>query len=142
MEDLPESEAVEKPYLNEHACRLNDPGKYEKFRRGKRTHEGKVYAIIFGKPKDKDTWEEQAYRYAKDTWTAAQAKKHCASHGGKFEAAKTIDDAGECEECKNEAGAQLADYIKRLIRILDSKIESRKERVKLLSGMDGSKKEK
>jgi len=31
--------------------------------------------------------EEQAYRYDKDTWTAAQARSHCNLHDGSFEAA-------------------------------------------------------
>lgn len=30
---------------------------------------------------------EQAYRYNKDTWTAAQARAHCAAHDGTFEVA-------------------------------------------------------
>jgi hypothetical protein len=89
-----EEEDVEmKPYPNEHACRLQDPGKFEKFRRGTRDHKGKEYSIIFGKPKNSDSWEEQAYRYAKDTWTAAEAGSHCKSHDGTFEAASGQDSA-------------------------------------------------
>jgi phage head maturation protease len=79
---------VLKPYPNEHACRLNDPGKYEDFRRGKRKHDGKEYSVIFGKLKKKNVWEEQAYRYPKDTWDADDAKKHCGDNDGSFEAAK------------------------------------------------------
>lgn len=85
-----------KPYPNEHACRLQDPGKFDRFRRGKRKHDGKDYSIIFGHPKDGGGWEEQAYRYPKDTWTAEQARSHCKDHdGGTFEAASDgkADDA-------------------------------------------------
>lgn len=75
-------EEVVKPYANEHACRLRNPNKYDKFRRGKRTSDGKVYSIIFGKLKGKKKWEEQAYRYNKEVWTEAQARKHCKKHNG------------------------------------------------------------
>jgi HK97 family phage prohead protease len=80
-----------RPYPNEHACRLQAPSKFSDFRRGTRKHEGKVYSIIFGKLKDEDTWEEQAYRYAKDVWEAADARAHCKSHDGSFEAASGQD---------------------------------------------------
>jgi hypothetical protein len=98
-EELPVDEVL-RPYPNEHACRLKDPSKFDKFRRGKRDHEGKSYSIIFGHPKDGGGWEEQAYRYAKDTWTAAEAGKHCRSHDGKFEAASDDGKSVECAECR------------------------------------------
>ena len=80
-------DVTEKPYPNEHACRLQDPGKFSAMRRGSREHDGKKYSIIFGKVKDGETWEEQAYRYSKDTWTAADARAHCKAHKGSFEPA-------------------------------------------------------
>jgi hypothetical protein len=42
--------------------------------------------VLFGFKKDGES-EEQAYRYPKDNWTAAEARSHCGSHGGSFEAA-------------------------------------------------------
>ncbi len=84
---------VTKPFPNEHACRLNDPGKYSEIRRGTRKHNGKAYGVLYGKPKEGDGgWEEQAYRYSKDVWEADEARAHCKSHEGSFEAAsgKTI----------------------------------------------------
>ncbi|KPJ64870.1 hypothetical protein AMK68_00095 [candidate division KD3-62 bacterium DG_56] len=77
------------PYPNEHACRLRDPDDFKprSFRRGRRRHNGKIYSIIFGRLKAKNTTTEQAYRYGKDTWTAAEARGHCSDHGGSFEAA-------------------------------------------------------
>ena len=52
-----------------------------------REHEGKAYSIIMGRLKGETTMTEQSYRYDKDTWEAAQAKTHCNSHDGSFEAA-------------------------------------------------------
>jgi uncharacterized protein len=86
-----------KPYPSEHACRLQDPKKYDRFTRGERKHKGKTYSIIFGwrKKDGEDVSEEQAYRYDKDTWTADEAKAHCKDHEGTFEAAsgKSIQDS-------------------------------------------------
>jgi len=75
-------EYVQKPYPNEHACRLNEPGKYDEFRRGTRKHNGKTYSVIYGKLKNKDSWEDQAYRYSKDKWTESEARSHCKDHKG------------------------------------------------------------
>jgi len=86
-----------KPFPNEHSCRLQEPSKFDRMRRGTRKHEGKIYSIIFGHIKGGDSWEEQAYRYAKDTWDADEARAHCAAHDGKFEAA-----SGKCQECRHE----------------------------------------
>jgi hypothetical protein len=80
-----EAPTDEKPYPNEHSCRLVDPGKFKKdsFRRTKRKHEGKEYSVIMAKLKDGgDAMKEQAYRYPKSVWTAAEAKSHCTSHDG------------------------------------------------------------
>ena len=81
VEDIEKDIAI-KPYPNEHACRLKDPGNYEKFKRGKRKSGDKEYSIIFGKLKGQDKWEEQAYRYDKKVWTEKEAKKHCEEHKG------------------------------------------------------------
>lgn len=83
---------VLKPYPNEHACRLRDPGDFQPntFARTTRKHEGKEYSIIMGRLKGETTMTEQAYRYPKDTWDAASAKAHCSSHdGASFEAASS-----------------------------------------------------
>lgn len=77
-----EKEAVLRPYPNEHACRLVDPEKYDEFRRGTRDSDGKEYSIIWGKVKDTDTWEEQAFRYAEGVWEEDDARKHCEAHNG------------------------------------------------------------
>jgi len=85
------AEMAEKPYANEHACRLNDPGKYDKFARKNCAikHDNKCIDVIYGIKGGKS--EMQAYRYPKDIWTAATARKHCKDHEGAFEAAKDIE---------------------------------------------------
>uniref|UniRef100_A0A6M3KVG6 Uncharacterized protein n=1 Tax=viral metagenome TaxID=1070528 RepID=A0A6M3KVG6_9ZZZZ len=75
------------PYPQEHSCRISPPENYEKFRRGKRKHEGKEYSVIYGKLKDENKWEDQAFRYDKEVWEADDAKTHCKDHDGTFEAA-------------------------------------------------------
>jgi hypothetical protein len=81
--------AEEKPYPNEHACRLNDPGKYDRFARKNNAmkHDGKRIDVIYGIKKGGAT-EMQAMRYPKDVWDAADARSHCKDHDGSFEAAK------------------------------------------------------
>jgi HK97 family phage prohead protease len=96
-----------KPYPNEHACRLRDPGDFQddSFRRTTREHEGKKYSVIMGKLKGEDTMTEQAYRYNIDSWTATEAKKHCKDHSGKFEAAEKCIDCEDPEDgTEDEAG--------------------------------------
>jgi phage head maturation protease len=77
----------EKPYKNEHACRLKNPADYEQFARKNcgQKHDGKCIDIIYG-IKD-GTSEIQALRYKKDIWTKSAAKSHCKSRSGLFEAA-------------------------------------------------------
>lgn len=92
-EELLGEEIELKPFPNEHACRLQSPSKYEKFRRGTRKSNGKVFSIIFGKLKGEDVWEQQAFRYAKDVWEVADARKHCKDHDGKLFEPATGDEA-------------------------------------------------
>lgn len=92
-----EKEDVLKPYPNEHACRLEDPGKFDSFARQncKVKHSGKCVDFIYGIKSGKSAL--QAMRYKKDVWAAGAAKSHCSSHGGSFEAAKEV----ELEEIKS-----------------------------------------
>ena len=87
----------EKPFANEHACRLREPGDFQddSFRRISRSHEGKRYAVIMGRLKGQTTLTEQAFRYPKDTWTASEAGGHCRSHDGRFEPASGEAHSGE-----------------------------------------------
>ena len=88
-----------KPYPNEHACRLRQPGDFQAdtFKRVTREHEGKKYSVIMGKLEGEDTMTEQAYRYPKDTWEAAEARSHCKDHDGSFEAASESSRANQPE---------------------------------------------
>lgn len=93
------------PFPNEHSCRLRPPAGFQegRFRRDSRKTDGKTYFIIMGRLKGQDTMVEQAYRYPKQNWTAAEARKHCRDHDGRFEAASQElsflpDICSECEE--------------------------------------------
>lgn len=93
-----------KPYPNEHACRLRDPGDFQddSFRRTTREHEGKRYDVIMGRLEGEDSMTEQAYRYPKDGWTADEARAHCKGYDGTFEAAAEDEKQKytcECLEC-------------------------------------------
>lgn len=111
------TDIVGKPYTNEHACRLRQPGDFEEdsFRRMTREHEGKKYACVMGRLKGEKTMTEQAYRYDKDVWEMAQARAHCKAADGTFEAA-----TGEAESHKLKAvsQAELADELAYLLDVL------------------------
>jgi len=79
-----------KPYPNEHACRLRDPGDFQSdsFRRVSREHDDKTYGVIMGRLMGETTMTEQAYRYPTASWSESQAKSHCQDHDGRFEAAE------------------------------------------------------
>jgi len=95
-------EIVEKPYPNEHSCRLKDPGKYDTCRRTSRTSDGKKYSILTCRRKDDHSkWEEQGYRYSKDTWTESSARSHCKAHKGiKFEPATGKEEEKQTYSCE------------------------------------------
>ncbi len=85
------------PLENEHACRLRQPGQFkdDSFRRVTREHEGKKYGVIRGRLKSNDEWQDQAFRYPKDTWTESEARGHCKDHDGiLFEPASSEANAG------------------------------------------------
>jgi HK97 family phage prohead protease len=83
------------PYPNEHACRLRDPGDFEEdsFRRTEREHEGRSYSVIMGRLEGEEELTEQAYRYPKDGWTAADARAHCEAHDGQEFSPASEEDA-------------------------------------------------
>ena len=85
-----EKETYEKPYPNEHSCRLENPDKYKRFRRQncQRKHDGKCIDVIWGITKgEEEKTEQQAFRYDKEVWTEASAKTHCKNEKGTFEPA-------------------------------------------------------
>ena len=92
------------PFENEHSCRMNDPGKYDDFARKncEQRSEGKCIDVVYG-VKPGGSTEIQALRYKEDVWTEGEARSHCNSRGGSFEAAKTNSEklqfTCECDEC-------------------------------------------
>jgi hypothetical protein len=94
------------PYANEHSCRLRDPETLDIVGSGERKHNGKIYRVIYGKPKgeEKAGSVEQAYRYPVETWSESEARKHCQAHGGRFEPATQGDSlkSGKQEEGERE----------------------------------------
>jgi len=110
----PETELVgikssEKPYPNEHSCRLRNPDDFEKdsFRRTTRKHNKKEYSVIMGKLKGEDTMTEQSYRYKTKVWSEDEAKNHCKDHGGTFHPAKGKE-AEQVEKELNKDDAKTA----------------------------------
>jgi len=88
---------IVQPYPNEHACRVQEPGRDERFARKELEHEGKKYYAIISFLKDWGS-EIQSFRYPKIFWSEKQAAEHCKEHDGKtFEAART-----EVEQIANE----------------------------------------
>jgi HK97 family phage prohead protease len=82
----------EKPFTNEHACRLASPDRYDRFRRvnDDRRHDGKRIDVIYGHPTSGGGWEQQALRLPTSDWDAGAARSYCSSHDGAFEAAKGL----------------------------------------------------
>ena len=85
-----DGETEAKPFPNEHACRLEDPDKYSRFRRknGDQTHDGKPIDVIYGRKKSDGKTEIQSLRYPVGDWSEGDAKDHCRSREGSFEAAE------------------------------------------------------
>ena len=103
-----ETETYQKPYPNEHSCRLESPDKYKRFRREncQRKHDGKCIDVIWGITKgEEEKTEQQALRYDKEVWTEASAKTHCKDEEGTFEAASKKEKETyncECLDCEHK----------------------------------------
>ncbi len=113
-----------KPYPNEHACRLRDPDDFQEgsFRRTTRKHDDKKYSVIMGRLEGETTLTEQAYRYDKEIWEAAEAKSHCKDHDGTFEAAeKEEDKSGRVLSASN--AAKIRSALSALQALLDAASE-------------------
>lgn len=85
-------EYVMKPYPNEHACRVREPGDFQKdsFRRKAQGEGSDKLFLIIGKLKGSTTTTLQAFRYPVETWDSSRARTHCKAHDGiDFEPAKS-----------------------------------------------------
>lgn len=88
-----------KPYPNEHACRLEDPGKYIRIRRQNNKFGQGIHAI-WGVQGGGKPVELQAIRFSKEKFTAAEARAWCKEH--KY-TCKPFEPASEkCELCGGE----------------------------------------
>jgi len=92
------------PYPNEHSCRLEDPNKYDRFRREKcgQKHEDKCIDVIYGIKDGKS--ETQALRYKTDIWDEDDAREHCKERGGRFEPAKDEEENKAMENYESLTG--------------------------------------
>ena len=95
------------PYSDEHACRVRDPGDFRRgsFRRVRRKSGARPLDAVMGRlSEDGSAMVLQSYRYPKDDWTAAQARRHCRDHeGAMFEPAKvTAGRESSCKPCEGE----------------------------------------
>jgi len=106
------------PYPSEHAFRVKSPSAFQadSFRR-KEIADG--VSIIVGKPKGGDKMETQTYRFAKDQFTFAEAKKWMEEHDVKHISAEKA--VGNVEEGKGHI--QLAANMSKLVR--EEKFEGR-----------------
>jgi len=91
VEDLPEgkdfNEIEERPYPNEHSCRLLEPRGFDSYRRVDcaQKQNDKCIDVIYGIKDGKA--KIQALRFKKDTWTVASARSVCRARDGTFEPA-------------------------------------------------------
>ena len=127
---------LQKPYPNQHACRLRDPNDFQKgsIRTTFRKHNGKEYSVLMGRLKGETTMTEQAYRYDKDIWTASSAKTHCSDHDGKFEAAaKEIEKEGRILSTSNRK--RIVDAIVVLQDLLNLSEPAKEKEIRILAEM-------
>ena len=106
------------PNLKEHACRIRQPGKFEKdsFRRIKRDN----LAIIIGHLKGEEDTTTQAFRYPTEDWTKAEAKAHCKEQDGTFEGATTKSVEGDMNETPDKDGTKAVDLELQLQKIREA----------------------
>jgi len=72
---------INKPYTNEHACRMKSPGSYDEFRSQEKEIGGKKVRFIYGirTVDGKRVAELQSIRYPTKEWTETDAKDDCYS---------------------------------------------------------------
>jgi len=70
------------PYSNFHACRIHDPGQYDRIKTARGSVRGKAVNILIGYKGGKT--EVQSFHYDVKRWTEEQASSHCRSHNGTF----------------------------------------------------------
>lgn len=101
------------PYSGEHACRLENPDKYDSFARKNcaEKHDSKCIDVIYGIKDNKS--EIQALRYDKKIWTESDARAHCKTRDGSFEAAEKSEGSMKLEYRTEVNARAVAGILKR-----------------------------
>ena len=119
--------AEEKPYPNEHACRMREPGDFEIFRNRAEEADGKTIRVIYGQEKGTDEWDIQSYRMPTSDWSEAEARGYCSDHDGiKFEPATGEDSEYEAPTASSTSDNDALDTVKAQLRLLELRIELEK----------------
>ena len=117
----------EKPYPNEHACRMREPGDFEIFRNREEEADGKTIRVIYGQEKGTDEWDIQSYRMPTSDWSEAEARGYCSDHDGiKFEPATGEDSEYEAPTASSTSDNDALDTVKAQLRLLELRIELEK----------------
>ena len=117
----------EKPYPNEHACRMREPGDFEIFRNREEEADGKTIRVIYGQEKGTDEWDIQSYRMPTSDWSEAEARGYCSDHDGiKFEPATGEDSEYEAAAASSTSDNDALDTVKAKLRLLELRIELEK----------------
>ena len=117
----------EKPYPNEHACRMREPGDFEIFRNRAEEADGKTIRVIYGQEKGTDEWDIQSYRMPTSDWSEAEARGYCSDHDGiKFEPATGEDSEYEAPTASSTSDNDALDTVKAQLRLLELRIELEK----------------
>ena len=117
----------EKPYPNEHACRMREPGDFEIFRNRAEEADGKTIRVIYGQEKGTDEWDIQSYRMPTSDWSEAEARGYCSDHDGiKFAPATGEDSEYEAPTASSTSDNDALDTVKAQLRLLELRIELEK----------------
>ena len=116
--------AEEKPYPNEHACRMREPGDFEIFRNREEEADGKTIRVIYGQEKGTDKWDIQSYRMPTSDWSEAEARGYCSDHDGiKFEPATGEDSEYEAAAASSTSDNDALDTVKAKLRLLELRLK-------------------
>ena len=114
----------QKPYPNEHACRVREPGDFEIFRTSTTEVDGKSIRTVYGQEMGTDEWDIQSYRMPISDWSEAEARGYCDDHYGiKFEPATGEDSEYEDATAASTPDNDALDTVKAQLRLLNLRIE-------------------
>ena len=113
-----------KPYPNFHACRMREPGEFDRFRTAAETIDDKPVEVLYGRETETGDWAIASYRLPLDDWTEAEARAFCTDHDGiKFEPATGEDDSDATDEAASDTAPAVAtDTAERSLRLQRAKL--------------------